>query len=77
MAKVRYQTLKNIKLKSDGYVHANHLFDTSFTFCAYALSNDGEEYEETTEKINCPQCIKWIDYCKSFKETGINRKNIQ
>ena len=57
-----------------GTVHAVHIFDDNFTFCSLAIFDDFVDGVETDKKITCPKCITWIDYCKTFKSTDINRK---
>ena len=27
-----------------------------------------KQHEETEEKVNCPDCIKLVDYCKNLEE---------
>ena len=72
--KVRYETLKNVLFQNSNLVHAVHIFEQNFTFCALAINDDYDTpYEHTNKKITCPSCIKWIDYCKSIKEKDIKR----
>lgn len=73
MATPKYKLLPNILLKSDGLIHATHILERNFTFCGLASTEQDEEYTETNDKINCPICILFIDYCKNFKQTDFKR----
>ncbi len=45
------------------------------TVCGYTLDGDDKTaggYIVTSEKINCPQCIQIINYCKSIKKSEYN-----
>jgi hypothetical protein len=77
MAITRYRLLSNVHLTSDGFTHATHIMEQNFTFCGIASTHDEEESTETINKVDCPRCIQFIDYCKSFKEANFNRKNMQ
>jgi len=71
----KYNLLSNVHVKSDGFVHATHVMEKNFTFCGIAHTDDDEISTETSNKIDCPRCIQFIDYCKSFREINLNRKN--
>lgn len=50
--------------KLEGNVHAWHNA-MDFTLCG--LGNC-EYFAYTNKKINCPECIEIIEYCKTFKK---------
>jgi hypothetical protein len=55
-----------------GEVHLVAPKGNDYTLCGLTLDMDGRttgDYQETTEKVNCPNCQKIVDYCKSIKRT--------
>ena len=71
----RYKVLPNILLNYQGknLVHAVNPLEDNFTLCSVAISDENTEIieENSKQKINCPICIMFINYCKSFKENDL------
>ena len=64
-----------LKTENDGnYVHCVSPFQEDMSLCFHDLAGDEElgwdTAEKTKDKIDCPDCIKIIKYCKI-----INKKN--
>ena len=69
-------TMAHIKIKTDygEFVHASRKMN-NYTLCG--IETDGDETigiakgVVTNEKINCPDCIEIITYCKSIKNSAL------
>ena len=71
--------MKKVRQTAGGktYVHAEHIL-TDITLCGQALEGDSSSYEEDRmseakkvsdkTRIDCPDCIKIIRYCKGAKQ---------
>lgn len=68
---MKYQKLF-IKTEDDAYVHCQSADGNDYTLCGLDAStgdsNAGIEAPiKTDAKINCPQCINIIQFCKKLK----------
>lgn len=74
----RYKILPNAKLGFNDkiFVHALNPLEKNFTICTVALYDEFTELidDNSSEKINCPFCTQFINYCKSFKENDLKKK---
>lgn len=61
-----------IKTEDSEYIHCHGVLGVEYTLCG--LNTEVENFttfkaEDTNEKINCPECILTIKYCKNIDKS--------